>query len=139
MNSVHLIGNLTRDPEIRYTQSGTAITNFGVAINRTWTDNGEKKEKTTFVDITSFGKQGEVIAQYFKKGRKIGISGRLELDQWEDKQTQQKRSKLFVVCEQFYFADSERSEAAPTARPPSARPTPTPAPPQDNDDSDVPF
>lgn len=131
MNAVHLIGNLTRDPEIRYTQSGTAITNFGVAINRTWTDNGEKKEKTTFIDITSFGKQGEVIAQYFKKGRKIGISGRLELGQWEDKQTQQKRSKLFVVCEQFYFADSERHPTPP--------PTPTPAPPQDNDDSDVPF
>jgi len=103
-NKVILAGNLTRDPELRYTPSGTAIAKFGLAINRKWRDgNGETKEEVTFVDIDAFGKQAETIGQYMKKGGGILVEGRLKLDQWEDKQTQQKRSRLGVVLESFNF------------------------------------
>lgn len=108
-NKVILAGNLTRDPELRYTPSGKAIAKFGLAINRNWTtDTGEKKEEVTFVDIDAFGRQAEVISQYVKKGRPILIEGRLKLDQWDDKQTGQKRSRLGVVLESFSFLDSNR-------------------------------
>src|SRR5437762_8127078 len=101
-NKVILMGNLTRDPELRYTPKGTAIAKIGVAVNRTWrTETGEQKEEVTFVDVDAFGKQAETIGQYLKKGRPILIEGRLKLDQWEDKQTQQKKSKLGVVLESF--------------------------------------
>ena len=87
-NKVILAGNLTRDPELRYTPQGTAIAKIGVAINEKWTDKeGQKKERTVFVDVDAFGKTAEVIGQYFKKGRPILIEGRLKLDQWEDKAT----------------------------------------------------
>ena len=87
-NKVILAGNLTRDPELRYTPKGTAIAKFGLAINRTWkTETGEAKEEVTFVDVDSFGRQAEVIAQYMKKGRPLLVGGRLRLDQWDDKQT----------------------------------------------------
>jgi single-strand DNA-binding protein len=105
-NKVILIGNLTRDPELRYTPKGMAIAKIGMAINRTWRDaNGENKEETTFVDVDAFGKQAETIGQYMKKGRPFMIEGRLRLDTWEDKQTNQKRSKLGVVLESFRFQD----------------------------------
>src|SRR5512138_1837499 len=94
-NQVILVGNLTRDPELRYTPKGTAIAEFGLAINRTWKDeSGETKEEVTFVDINAFGRQAEVIGQYLKKGRPVLVEGRLKLDTWEDKQTNQKRSRL---------------------------------------------
>src|SRR5678810_774584 len=111
-NKVILAGNLTRDPELRYTPSGTAIARFGLAVNRKWKDSqtNEMKEEVTFVDIDAFGRQAETIGQYLKKGRPILIEGRLRLDTWDDKQTQQKRSKLGVVLESFSFLDSGTRE-----------------------------
>ncbi len=153
-NKVILAGNLTRDPELRYTPSGKAIAKFGMAINRNWTsETGEKKEEVTFVDIDTFGRQAEVISQYFKKGKPILIEGRLRLDQWDDKQTGQKRSRLGVVLESFSFLDSGRGEpggggggggmaaSAPRPRPAAAS---APAAEQGGDDAapaddDVPF
>lgn len=106
-NKVILMGNLTRDPEVRYTSGGTAIAKLGMAINRTWSNKeGQKQEETTFVDVDAFGRQAEVIGQYLKKGRPVMIEGRLKLDQWDDKQTGAKRSKLGVVLEGFQFLDS---------------------------------
>src|SRR5207244_2328181 len=106
-NKVILAGNLTRDPELRYTPKGTAIARIGMAINRTWkTETGETKEEVTFVDVDAFGRQAEVIAQYMKKGRPLLVEGRLKLDQWEDKNTHQKQSKLKVVLDGFSFIDS---------------------------------
>lgn len=125
-NKVILAGNLTRDPELRYTPKGTAIAKLGLALNRSFTtEAGEKRDETTFVDVDAFGRQAEVIAQYMKKGRSILIEGRLRLDQWEDKNTQQKQSKLRVVLESFSFIDSNRGEAGGEA-PAAARP-PAPA------------
>ena len=108
-NKVILAGNLTRDPELKYTPSGMAIAKIGLAMNRKWkTETGEMKEEVTFVDVDAFGRQAETIGQYLKRGRPILIEGRLKLDQWDDKQTGQKRSRLGVVCESFQFLDSGR-------------------------------
>jgi single-strand DNA-binding protein len=100
-NKVILVGNLTRDPEVKYTTGGSAVAEIGLAVNRTWFDQkaNEKKEETTFVDVTLWGRQAEVAGEYLSKGRSVLIEGRLQLDQWEDKQSGQKRSKLRVVCE----------------------------------------
>src|SRR5947199_2840046 len=149
-NRVILAGNLTRDPEVRYTPKGMAIAKFGLAINRTWkNESGETKEEVTFVDVDAFGRTAEVISQYLKKGRPILVEGRLKLDQWDDKQTGQKRSRLGVILENFQFLDSGRGDgaggggsrsSAPSA-PPSAPASPeapepeSPAPEED----DVPF
>jgi single-strand DNA-binding protein len=133
-NKVILAGNLTRDPEVRYTPKGLAIAKLGIAVNRTWKNEaGETKEEVTFVDVDSFGRQAEVIAQYFRKGKPILIEGRLRLDQWDDKQTGQKRSKLGVVLEGFSFLDSNRTEGADApagggGSSGSGRPRPTSAP-----------
>jgi len=106
-NKVILMGNLTRDPEVKYTSGGTAIAKLGMAINRRWRgQDGQTQEETTFVDVDAFGRQAETVGQYLKKGRPIMIEGRLKYDQWEDKQTGQKRSKLGVVLERFEFLDS---------------------------------
>ena len=127
-NKVILVGNLTRDPELRYTQKGMAIARLGVAVNRTWKDanTGENKEEVTFVDVDAFGKQAETLGNYMKKGRPLMIEGRLRLDTWEDKQTQQKRSKLGVVLESFQFLDFRGGEEGGGGAPRS-RPTPPPA------------
>ena len=125
-NKVILAGNLTRDPELRYTPKGLAIAKLGLAINRAWkTETGESKEEVTFVDVDAFGRQAEVIAQYMKKGRPLLIEGRLRLDQWDDKQTGQKKSKLGVVLDNFTFLDSggNRPEGAPTEAAPRRAPS----------------
>src|SRR5947209_12891561 len=125
-NKVILAGNLTRDPELRYTPKGTAIAKIGLAINRTWKNEaGETKEEVTFVDVDSFGRQAEVIAQYMKKGRPFLVEGRLKLDQWEDKNTHQKQSKLKVVLESFSFIDSGRGDVAASGEPAPSRPAAT--------------
>ncbi|MDB6022733.1 MAG: ssb [Pedosphaera sp.] len=149
-NKVILAGNLTRDPELRYTPKGTAIAKISIAINRSWRNEaGETKEEVTFVDVDAFGRTAENIGQYFKKGRPILIEGRLKLDQWDDKQSGQKRSKMGVVLENFQFMDSKGGEGggAPEA-PRASRPAPAapkaessdngdgPPPPEDDD---VPF
>jgi single-strand DNA-binding protein len=154
-NKVILAGNLTRDPELRYTPKGTAVAKIGLAINRTWKDeSGQQKEEVTFVDVDAFGRQAEVISQYLKKGRPILVEGRLKFDQWDDKQTNQKRSRLGVVLEGFQFLDSGGGQGgggpsgggaprpAPTRPSGPAAATPPPAPgeemPPDAED-DVPF
>jgi len=107
-NKVLLVGNVTRDPEVRYTPSGMAVTEIGLAVNRYWTDKStnERKEETTFVDITLWGRQAGIAGEYLAKGRPVLIEGRLQLDQWEDKETGQKRSKLRVVGEQMQLLGS---------------------------------
>ena len=148
-NKVILAGNLTRDPELRYTPKGMAIAKIGIAINRTWKNEaGETKEEVTFVDVDAFGRQAEVIAQYLKRGRPILMEGRLRLDQWDDKQTGQKRSRLGVVLEGFQFLDSgnrgEGGSEAPRARAsaPATQPQPADGPdsaPPAPEEDDVPF
>lgn len=107
-NRVILVGNLTRDPEVRYIPSGTAVTELGLAVNRTWFDkqSNSRKEETTFVDVTLWGREAEVAGEYLSKGRPVLIEGRLQMDSWEDKQTGQKRSKLKVVCEKMQMLGS---------------------------------
>lgn len=142
-NKVILAGNLTRDPELRYTPSGTAIAKFGLAINRKWKDaQNQVREEVTFVDVDAFGKSAETIANYLKKGRPILVEGRLKLDQWEDKQTQQKKSRLGVVLESFTFLDSGTGSGGQAAAPaaasaPAQPPAPGEGPPPEEDD--VPF
>ena len=149
-NKVILAGNLTRDPELRYTPKGTAVARFTLAVSRTWTgEDGQKKEEVSFIDIDAWGRQGEVIAQYMKKGRPFLVEGRLKQDTWEDKNTKQKMSKLKVVLESFSFIDSNRGEAATGGAPAPSRPATAPAtapaaepaeaepPPREGDD--VPF
>src|SRR2546423_12427335 len=126
-NKVILMGNLTRDPELRYTPKGLAIAKIGIAVNRVWTNEaGEKKEEVTFVDVDVFGRTAENVAQYMRKGRPILIEGRLRLDQWDDKQTGQKKSKLGVVAETVQFPGSPGEGGAPRAPPPAPRPAAAP-------------
>ncbi|MEO6035253.1 MAG: single-stranded DNA-binding protein [Verrucomicrobiota bacterium] len=146
-NKVILVGNLTRDPELRYTPKGTAIAKIGLAVNRTWKNEaGETKEEVTFVDVDCFGRTAENVGQYMRKGSAMLVEGRLRLDTWDDKQTNQKRSKLGVVAETVQFLGSPRGggDAAPaerSSRPPANKPSETAsdsdgAPPEEDD---VPF
>jgi single-strand DNA-binding protein len=119
LNKVLLIGNLTRDPELRYIPSGTAVAKFGLAVNRDYTDkaSGEKKENTCFVDITVWGRQAETCNQYLSKGRTVFVEGRLEYSTWETKEGD-KRSKIEVVGERVQFMgggkrDGDGGEGAP--------------------------
>ena len=103
-NKVLLLGNLTRDPELKFLPSQTPVAEFGIACNRKFrTSNGEDREEVTFVDVTAFGKQAEVISQYMEKGKPIFVEGRLKYDQWDDKNGGSKRSKITVVLENFQF------------------------------------
>ena len=107
-NKVILMGNLTRDVEMRTTQGGMQIAKLGMAINRKWTQNGEQKESTCFVDLTAFGRQAEVLSQYVAKGSPLFVEGRLEYSTWEG-QDGQKKNKLEVVVENFQFVGAPRS------------------------------
>ena len=150
-NKVYLIGNLTRDPELRVTPKGTAICQFGLAVNRQFKDeSGSVRDETTFVDIEAWGRQGETISKYCTKGRPLFVEGRLKFDQWEDKTSGQKRSKLKVVLEGFQFlggrGDGEgqgsgHSAPSPERNAPPVRGGGAPATPAANDgvDEDVPF
>ena len=110
LNKVLLMGNLTRDPEVRYTPKGTAVTELGIAVNRIYTgENGEKREEVTFVDVTVWGRTAENVGEYLRKGRPVFIEGRLQLDSWEDKQSGQKRNKLKVVADNVQFLGSRGS------------------------------
>ena len=109
LNKVFLMGNLTRDPELRVTPKGTPICQFSLAINRKFKmESGESREEVIYVDIEAWGKQGETIAKYVTKGRPLFVEGRLRLDQWEDKNTKEKRSRMKVVLEQFEFLGDGR-------------------------------
>ena len=115
-NKVILLGNLTRDPEVRYTPKGSAVCDLGVAVNRVYTtDSGEKREEATFVDVTFWGRTAEVAGEYLKKGRPIFIEGRLQLDSWEDKQSGQKRSKLKVIGETMQLLGGRAAAGAGAA------------------------
>jgi single-strand DNA-binding protein len=107
-NKVILLGNLTRDPQVKYTPSGTAVAELGLAVNRYWFDKqtNSRREETTFVDVTLWGREAEVAGEYLAKGRPVLIEGRLQLDTWDDKQTGQKRSKLRVVGERMQMLGS---------------------------------
>ena len=119
-NKVLLMGNLTRDPEVRYTPKGTAIANLGLAVNRVYTtEGGEQKEEVTFIDIEVWGRQAETAGQYLAKGRPVFVEGRLKLDSWEDKESGQKRNKLKVVAERVQFLGAPRGGAEFKDQPPS--------------------
>jgi single-strand DNA-binding protein len=110
-NKCLLMGNLTRDPELKFLPSQTAVTEFGVACNRKFrTKEGEDREEVTFVDCTAFGKTAEVISQYMSKGKPIFIEGRLKFDSWEDKTDGKKRSKLTVIIENFQFVGGREQQ-----------------------------
>ena len=158
LNKVMLIGNLTRDPEIKYTPKGSAVADIGLAINRNYTlESGEKREETTFVDVVLWSRLAELAGQYLKKGRSVYIEGRLQLDSWDDKQTGQKRTKMRVVGEVVQFlggpresggggGDEEGGSSAPhkSSKPAPSKP-PMKKPPTDPDlepaaeEDDIPF
>ncbi len=99
-NRVTLLGNLTRQPELRKTKTGTAVTEFGLALNRAWTgEDGRRQEETTFVEITVWGRAAENAVQYLQKGRSVLVEGRLQMDAWQDKETGQERTRLKVVAD----------------------------------------
>ena len=138
LNKVMLMGNVTRDIELRYTPGGTAVTDFGIAVNRAWKGaDGEKHEEVCFVDVTAWAKQAELISQYCRKGRQLFVEGRLQLDSWEG-QDGQKRSKLRVVLEGFQFLD--RAPAAAGQQRPASGDEPAPEEPgPDSGSQDIPF
>jgi len=154
LNKVFLIGNLTRDPELRVTPKGTAICQFGLAVNRQFKDeSGQTRDETTFVDIEAWGKQGELVSKYLTKGSPAMVEGRLKLDQWEDKTSGQKRSKMKVVLENVQFLSSrgnggggpaasqddvdQTGSAPPSPAPRASKAAPAAA--QEHVDDDVPF
>jgi single-strand DNA-binding protein len=153
LNKVLLMGNLTRDPEVRYTPKGTAVTELGIAVNRIYTgENGEKREEVTFVDVTVWGRTAENVGEYLRKGRPVFIEGRLQLDSWEDKQSGQKRNKLKVVADNVQFLGSrgsggggggleEGDEAPRSGTGGGARNAPPPksSGPAEPDDDEIPF
>lgn len=115
-NQVQIMGNLTRDPELRYTPSGAAVCEFTVAVNRRWkSQGGEAREEVTFVDVTAWGRTAEIVSEYMKKGRGIFVAGRLTQDRWEDKNTGQKRSKLKVTAENVQFLGGGKGNGRPAA------------------------
>ena len=167
-NKVMLIGNLTRDPEVRYTPKGSAVCDIGLAVNRVYTsDSGEKVEEVTFVDVVLWSKMAELAGKYLHKGRPVFIEGRLQMDSWEDKATGQKRTRLRVVGEQMQFLGSpqggdrapagggddegggysgggggyNRPQQRPAMRPagPAQRPAQRPAPAQNDDFGEGPI
>lgn len=109
-NKVILVGNLTRDPQVRYTPGGMAVSDVGLAVNRTWFDKqtNQKKEDVTFVDVTLWGRTAEIAGEYLAKGKQVLIEGRLQLDSWDDKETGQKRSKLKVIGENMTMLGSRQ-------------------------------
>ena len=146
-NKVILLGNLTRDPEVRYTPKGSAVCDLGLAVNRNYTlDNGEKREEVTFVDVVLWARLAEIAGEYLKKGRPVFIEGRLQMDSWDDKQTGQKRTKLRVVGETMQLLGSRPGgasgggEASEAERPPRSAGKPAAAPASSApDDDEIPF
>jgi single-strand DNA-binding protein len=128
-NKVILMGNLTRDPELRYTPKGTAVARIGLAVNRVWrTETGENREETTFVDCDAYGRNAETLCQYLKKGNPVLIEGRLRLHSWEDKQTNQKQNRLRVDIEFFRFVGGGSRDGGSNAASEPPRPRPAAAP-----------
>ena len=147
LNKVMLIGNLTRDPEVKHTPKGTAVAELGLAINRTYTVNEEKREEVTFIDVTLWGRTAEIAGEYLKKGHPAYIEGRLQLDTWDDKQTGQKRSKLKVIGEALQLLGTkpgaghqkDTSNREPEERSQSSQTEQTRQPEPREDEDDIPF
>ncbi|RFC51904.1 MAG: single-strand DNA-binding protein [Verrucomicrobia bacterium] len=165
LNKVMIMGNLTRDPEVRYTPKGQAVVDIGLAVNRRYKVENETREEVTFIDVTFWGRSAEIIGQYMKKGRPLYVEGRLQLDSWEDKATGQKKSRLKVIGDEFQFLggrdgapggggspDDDDAPAPPrSSRPPqqnsqrsSGNSAPASRPPQDypaglDDEDEIPF
>jgi single-strand DNA-binding protein len=131
LNKVLLIGNLTRDPDVKMLSSGRPVCNFGLALNRSYKDGeGNRKEEVTFVDVECYGPRAEAIGRFFTKGRSIFVEGRLKLDQWESKEGE-KRSAIRVVLDNFEFVDSKQEAAGMGGQPMAnvgTKPDTTPAP-----------
>jgi single-strand DNA-binding protein len=151
LNKVFLMGNLTRDVELKSTASNQSVAQIGLAVNRRWrTPEGEDREEVTFVDCEAWGRTAETLAKYLSKGRPVFIEGRLKLDQWEDKEGG-KRSKLKIVVEGFQFIDSkpgggaggggdDYNQSRPTSRPsPGGRSSGGGGGHTPVDESDIPF
>ena len=148
-NKVILLGNLTRDPEVRYTPKGSAVCDLGIAVNRSYTlDSGEKREEVTFVDVVLWARLAEIAGEYLKKGRPIFIEGRLQLDTWDDKQSGQKRSKLRVIGETMQLLGGRPPGAGGGAaeggegkesRASKTTPPPKPAAGAEPDEDEIPF
>lgn len=148
-NKVILLGNLTRDPEVRYTPKGSAVCDLGIAVNRQYTlDSGEKREEVTYVDVVLWSRLAEIAGEYLKKGRPVFIEGRLQMDSWEDKQSGQKRTKLRVIGETMQLlggrppaaggGGTEAAEGGREARSSKSAPPPKPAG-GEPDDDEIPF
>jgi single-strand DNA-binding protein len=148
-NKVILLGNLTRDPEVRYTPKGSAVCDLGIAVNRVYTtDSGEKREEVTYVDVVLWARLAEIAGEYLKKGRPIFIEGRLQMDSWDDKQTGQKRTKLRVVGETMQLlgsrpagttADAGDEERQARSSGKSSAPPQKTSPSAEPDDDEIPF
>lgn len=149
-NKVILMGNLTRDPEMRTTPNGQSVTNFSLAVNRTWRGgDGEQQEAVSYIDCVAWAKAGEIINQYLNKGSAVLVSGRLDQRSWDDKDSGQKRSKIEVVVEDFNFvgggggsSGSEGGSSSRSSSPTSAKSADSSKPPIDDspiDLSDIPF
>lgn len=149
LNKVMIIGNVTRDPEVKYTPKGSAVTDLGIAVNRSYKVGEERKEEVTYVDVTLWGRLAEIAGEYCRKGKPVYIEGRLQLDSWEDKASGQKRSKLRVVGEEMQLlgpkmggsssgsGDEEYSERPPRREPTGGGRPSAPQPPVEEDD--IPF
>lgn len=149
-NKVILLGNLTRDPEVRYTPKGAAVCDIAIAVNRQYTlETGEKREEVTYVDVVLWARLAEIAGEYLKKGRPVFIEGRLQMDTWEDKQSGQKRTKLRVVGESMQLlgsrppgtgapaeaGDMDQSQSSGRSSPPPPKPATKPEP----DEDEIPF
>jgi single-strand DNA-binding protein len=117
-----IAGRLTRDPELRYTPKGTPLTEIGLAINRVWTEEGQKHEEATFVDVTLWNRVAEIAQQYLRKGSPVFIEGRLQLDTWEDKQSHQKQSRLRVIGQNLQLLGQRSVAGAPCPAPAASTP-----------------
>jgi single-strand DNA-binding protein len=146
-NKVILLGNLTRDPEVRYTPKGSAVCDLGIAVNRVYTtDSGERREEVTYVDVVLWARLAEIAGEYLKKGRPVFIEGRLQMDSWDDKQTGQKRTKLRVVGESMQLLGgrpgapgaAEAGEDRQTGGAKTSAP-PKPSAPAAPDEDEIPF
>lgn len=126
LNKCFLAGRMVRDPEVRFTTNGSAVAQFTIAINRRWkSETGEKKEDVAYLDCKAFGKSGENIAQYFRKGSQIMVEARATTEAWEDKATKEKRGAIRFVVDQWHFVDGKEDGATPPAaravQPPKAK------------------
>ena len=137
-NKVILVGNLTRDVELKHLPKGTAVCNLSMAVNRRWkTESGEDKEDVYYAECKAFGKQAETIAQYVKKGHPLLVEGRLTREEWDDKKTGEKRSTTRIMIETFQFLKGRDEGAAPAPRAQAA--APAASKPDLDDSDDLPF